>query len=97
MYRAVLFLQLCPTLCDPIDYSPPGSSVHRILQAAILEWVAVPSSRTGIIYLLLFKKSFFLGVRLTKFSVVTSCFSNRLFFTRDKTSRGYVGVAATCP
>ena len=38
-------LQLCPTLCDPIDGSPPGSSVHRILQARILEWVAMPSSR----------------------------------------------------
>ena len=34
--------QSCPTLCDPMDYSPPGSSVHGILQARILEWVAVP-------------------------------------------------------
>ena len=33
----------CFTLCDPMDCSPPGSSVHRILQARILEWVAVPS------------------------------------------------------
>ena len=33
-------LQSCPTLCDPIDSSPPGSSVHGILQARILEWVA---------------------------------------------------------
>ena len=32
--------QLCPTLCNPMDSSPPGSSVHRILQARILEWVA---------------------------------------------------------
>ena len=31
--------------CNPIDYSPPGSSVHGILQARILEWVAMPSSR----------------------------------------------------
>ena len=38
-------LQLCPALCDPMDCSPPGSSVHRILQARILEWVAVSSSR----------------------------------------------------
>ena len=36
----VLVTQLCPTLCDPVDYSPPGSSVHGILQARILEWVA---------------------------------------------------------
>ena len=33
--------QSCPTLCDPVDYSPPGSSVHGILQARILEWVAI--------------------------------------------------------
>ena len=33
-------LQLCPTLCNPIDGSPPGSSVHGILQARTLEWVA---------------------------------------------------------
>ena len=38
-------LQSCPTLCDLIDRSPPGSSVHGILQASILEWVATPSSR----------------------------------------------------
>ena len=36
-------LQLCPTLCDPMDGSPPGSSVHGILQARILEWIALPS------------------------------------------------------
>ena len=35
----------CPTLCDCMDCSPPGSSVHGILQARILEWVAMPSSR----------------------------------------------------
>ena len=38
-------LQLCPTLCNPLDSSPPGSSVHGILQARILEWVVMPSSR----------------------------------------------------
>ena len=38
-------LQLCLTLCNPIDYSLPGSSVHRTLQARVLEWVAVPFSR----------------------------------------------------
>ena len=35
----------CLTLCDPLDCAPPGSSVHGILQARILEWVAMPSSR----------------------------------------------------
>ena len=34
----VLVAQSCPTLCDPMDYSPPGSSVYGILQAEILEW-----------------------------------------------------------
>ena len=37
--------QSCPTLCDPMDCSSPGSSVHAVLQARILEWVAVPFSR----------------------------------------------------
>ena len=39
-------LQLCPTLCDPIDGSPPGSSVPGILQARTLEWVAISFSNT---------------------------------------------------
>ena len=37
-------LQPCPTLCDPIDSSPPGSPVPGILQARILEWVAISFS-----------------------------------------------------
>ena len=37
--------QSYPTLCNPMDCSPPGSSVQGILQARILEWVAMPSSR----------------------------------------------------
>ena len=37
--------QLCPTLCDPMDCSPLGSSVHDIFQARILEWVAISISR----------------------------------------------------
>ena len=41
----VLVTQLYPTLYDPVNCSPPGSSVHGILQALILEWVAMPSSR----------------------------------------------------
>ena len=38
-------LQSCPTLCSPMDCSPPGSSVPGILQARILKWVTIPSSR----------------------------------------------------
>ena len=37
----VLVIQSCPTLCDPMDCSLQGSSIHRILQARILEWVAL--------------------------------------------------------
>ena len=38
-------VQSCPPLCDPMGHSPPGSSVHGILQARILGWVAISSSR----------------------------------------------------
>jgi len=41
---AAKLLQLCPTLCDPIDGSPPGSSVPGILQARTLEWVAIQTT-----------------------------------------------------
>ena len=39
--------QLCPTLCDPMECSLPGSSVHGIFQARILEWVAISFSRAS--------------------------------------------------
>ena len=41
----VKLLQSCPTLCNPMDRSPPGSSVHGIFQARILEWISMPPSR----------------------------------------------------
>ena len=41
----VLVAQWCPTACYPMDCNPPGSSVHEVLQARILEWVASPFSR----------------------------------------------------
>ena len=47
-------LQSCLTLCDPIDCSPLGSSIHGILQARILEWVAMPSSRNFYIFILIY-------------------------------------------
>ena len=37
-------LQSCPTLCDPMDGSPPGSSIHGIFQARVLEWGAIAFS-----------------------------------------------------
>ena len=47
LFTYVLFLvtQSCPTLCDPMDCGPPGSSVHGILQARIPKWVVIPFSR----------------------------------------------------
>ena len=45
MLYVCLATMSCPILCDPTDCSPPGSSVRGILQARILEWVAMPSSR----------------------------------------------------
>ena len=42
---SLLVAQSCLTLCDPKDCNPPGSSVHVILQARILEWVVMPFSR----------------------------------------------------
>ena len=44
-FVALLVTKLCLTLCDPMDFSPPASSVHGILQARILQWVAMPFSR----------------------------------------------------
>ena len=41
----VLFAQLCLTLCDSMDCSQPGSSIHGVLEARILEWVVIPFSR----------------------------------------------------
>ena len=43
--------QLCLTLCDPMDCSLAGSSIHGIFQARVLEWVAIAFSRTGAIML----------------------------------------------
>ena len=43
-YTQVLVPQSWPTLCDPMDCSPPGSSAHEICQTTILEWVAISSS-----------------------------------------------------
>ena len=44
-FVCVKVTQLCPTLCNPMDYSLPGSSVHGIFQERILEWVAIPFSK----------------------------------------------------
>jgi len=48
MHVMLLITQLCLTLCDPMDCNLPGSSVHEILQARMLEWVDIsPSQRSS--------------------------------------------------
>ena len=42
---SMLVVLSCPILCDPMGYSPPGSSIHRILKERMLEWVGIPFSR----------------------------------------------------
>ena len=49
----VLITQTCPILCHPMDCSPPGSSVHGILQTRILEWVAISFSKYATVFLLI--------------------------------------------
>ena len=44
---ACLHIQSCPALCNPMDCSPPGSTVHGIFQAIILEWIVISSSRAS--------------------------------------------------
>ena len=63
----MLSLQSCPTLCDPMDCSLPGSSAHGILQVRILEWVAMSSSR---------------GFSQPRAWTQVSCFTGR-FFTAE--------------
>ena len=57
---AVKLLQSCPTLCDPIDGSPPGSPIPGILQARTLEWVAIAFSA-------------YLAQQFSNFSVYLNC------------------------
>ena len=47
MYKCVLVIQLCLTVCDPMGYSLSVSSFHGVLQARILEWIAIPFSRAS--------------------------------------------------
>ena len=47
MAAAAKLLQSCPTLLDPMDCSPPGSSIHGIFQARALEWVAIAFSTSN--------------------------------------------------
>ena len=69
-----LVTKSCPTLCDPMDYSLPGSSVHGIIQARILEWGAISSSR---------------GSSWPRDSTHVSCLAGR-FFPGESESRSVV-------
>ena len=46
--HALSVAQSCPTLCNTVDCSPPGSSVHAILRTRLLEWLVMPSPDPGI-------------------------------------------------
>ena len=50
-YVCAKLLQSCPTLCNPLDCSPPGSSALGILKARILEWIAISFSRVSYIFI----------------------------------------------
>ena len=58
------FTQSCPTLSDPMDCSLPGSSIHGIFQARVLEWGAIAFSQASSLLLLLLLLSHFSRVRL---------------------------------
>ena len=68
---AAKWLQSCPTLCDPVDCSPPGSSVHGIFQARVLEWVAIAFAAAYPSDDLIFCSSIFPSVQFS--SVSQSC------------------------
>ena len=59
--------QLCSILCNPINFSPPGSSVHGIFQAGMLEWVAISSSNINVLFML-FMHVFFHFISYVKYS-----------------------------
>ena len=87
LYCWCLVAKLCPTLCDPLDCSPPGSSVQGILQARILEWVAIPSSK---------------GSSWPRDQIHISCFGRRILYhwatwAAPSLSVQFSSVAQLCP
>ena len=68
--HAAKSLQSCLTLCDPIDGSPPGSSVPGILQARTLEWVAISFSVLGAYILIIVISSYWIET-----FIIVQCFS----------------------
>ena len=83
-------LQSCPTLCDPIDSSPPGSSVQGIFQARVLEWGAIAFS---VLMILVSCNSYSVSICLrTRFQGLKIIFLSKGFYLgegkRDPVSRG---------
>ena len=58
--------QSCPTLCDPVDSSPPGSSIHGILQARVLEWDTIAFSGQLILAYLKYDRNIYISLQLGK-------------------------------
>ena len=65
--------QSCPTLFDPMDCSPPGSSVHGIFQARVLEWGAIALSDDDRIYVQIFKGHELLHTQNESESILKKC------------------------
>ena len=80
-FLCVLVTLSCPILCDPKDCSSPGFSVHGILQARILEWIAIPSSR---------------GISQPRDRTLVSCIAGR-FFTIWATGKSLAWPIRTRP
>ena len=85
---SVLVAQSCLTLCNPTDSSPPGSSVHGILQARILEWVTISFSRgssqprLSLVRMLSFILNICLlhQVYISPYTLLNSCLTSRQTF-----------------
>ena len=83
--------QSCTTLCDPMDYSLPGSSIHGIFQARVLEWVAIAFSTKWLCYLQIedsFNPSFPIYILLKVFSCLFSpAWTSRIIMNRSGENR----------
>ena len=77
--------QSCPTLCNPVDCSPPGSSVHGILQAKILEWVAISYSKICVyicVYIFVWFQKYSIHIWTKEYIGVYICVYSPLSFTQ---------------
>ena len=83
-------LQSCPTLCDPMDCSLPGSSFHGIFQARILEWVAVSSSNLSSVIQLLGRVRLFV-------TSWTAAHQASLFFTNSQSLFKFMSIESVMP